>query len=117
MKYRQPNLVTSDIPHGALGEKLRFAGIEVDVGRRTVEYEGRSLDLRRREFDVLLILLKGNGRIFKRQEILTAINVNVAVSNQLVDIHLSRLRKKLRQAGAHHLEIQSVYGIGYRIVA
>lgn len=83
---------------------------------RTVKIHDVDVKFNRREFDTLSFLLKRLDSIVTREEMITAINLDLDVSDRTVDSHISRLRGKLKKAGLLSYLIKSEYGIGYRMI-
>jgi len=76
---------------------------------------GTEVQLRPKEFGLLLALALEPGKLFGRQELLDAIwGEDVIVDERTVDVHISWLRGKLTNAGVEGDPIKSVYGAGYR---
>ncbi|RMH10748.1 MAG: DNA-binding response regulator [Planctomycetota bacterium] len=67
------------------------------------------------EFRLLAALLKANGRVLTRQElIVNAMGPGVTVTERTIDVHMTAIRRKLGKAGE---SIKTVRGVGYRAVA
>src|SRR6187397_2029784 len=80
----------------AASERLAVAGIEVDVGARTARVDGAEVELTGLELDILVALMRRAGRVVPRSSLLSeAGRGDVAVSERTVDVHISKLRKKL----------------------
>lgn len=75
--------------------------------------ERRELELTPKEFRLLHLLARDEGRVFTRRQILEALWGDVVVSERTVDTHLSNLRGKLGVCGSC---LQAVRGAGYRFV-
>ncbi len=89
--------------------------IEIDR-QRVVVYESE-VQLRPKEFGLLLTLALEPGRVFSRQDLLDAVwGEDVIVDERTVDVHMSWLRGKLARTGLDGSVIQTVYGVGYRFV-
>ncbi|MCH9681794.1 MAG: response regulator transcription factor [Deltaproteobacteria bacterium] len=98
----------------AMGEHLQAAGIRVDVESRDVQVEGRRVELTGLEFDLLVALLRRPGRVVPRAALLSeAGRDDVAVGERTVDVHISKLRKKLGDDPRFGRRIQTVRGVGY----
>ena len=96
----------------AIGERLTAAGIVVDVGARQVTVDGAAVELTGLEFDLLVALVRRAGRVVPRTALLSeAGRDDVQVSERTVDVHVSKLRKKLGDDGQRR--IRTVRGIGY----
>jgi DNA-binding response OmpR family regulator len=94
---------------GVDSERLSANGIEVIVGSRETRVEGRSIELTGIEFDILVALLRRAGRVIERQALLDeAGRSGVVVGERTVDVHISKLRKKVGEN-----KIKTVRGVGY----
>ncbi len=95
---------------------LTVGAIAVDETSHTVRVEDRMVELSRREFAVLLCLVRHPGQVLSRDQLLElAWPVGAAVTVDSVDAYMSFLRRKLGpRAGA---QIETVWGIGFRMVA
>jgi len=97
---------------GAVGERITAAGIVVDLGARSVSVDGEAVELTGLEFDLLVALLRRAGRVVPRTALLGDAGRNdVAVGERTVDVHISRLRKKLGDDPPKR--IRTVRGVGY----
>jgi DNA-binding response OmpR family regulator len=95
-----------------LAEKLTAAGITVDTGAREAWIDGRPVELTGLEIDLLTALLRRAGRVVPRAALLElAGRGDVAVGERAVDVHISRLRKKLGDDPP--TRIRTVRGVGY----
>jgi len=96
----------------SVAERLSAAGISVDVGAREASIDGRPVELTGLEIDLLVALLKRAGRVVPRATLLElAGRGDVTVGERAVDVHISRLRKKLGDDAANR--IRTVRGVGY----
>ena len=96
----------------AVAEKLAAGGISVDVGAREVWVDGKPIELTALEIDLLIALLRRAGRVVPRSALMElAGRGDVAVNDRAVDVHISRLRKKLGDEAASR--IRTVRGVGY----
>jgi DNA-binding response OmpR family regulator len=94
---------------GVVGERITAAGIVVDLGARSVVVEGEAVELTGLEIDLLVALVRRAGRVVPRTALLAeAGRDDTSVSERTVDVHVSKLRKKLGEA-----RIRTVRGIGY----
>ncbi|GAB4519271.1 MAG: response regulator transcription factor [Haliangiales bacterium] len=96
------------------GERLSVGGVVVETGARQAWLEGRELDLTGLEFDILLALLRRAGRVVPRAALLEEAGRDDAmVGERTVDVHISRLRKKLGDDPRTPRRIRTVRGVGY----
>jgi two-component system copper resistance phosphate regulon response regulator CusR len=93
---------------------LEVDDLRIDLARRTVERDGRRLDLSPKEFDLLLALAESQGRVLSRAELLRRVwAIDFDPQTNVVDTAVARLRKRLER-GPQPL-IQTVVGQGYRL--
>ena len=93
--------------------KLLQAGtITVDPDRRVVTVDGTAVDLTATEFDLLAHLMRSPGRVFTRDQLLSAVwGYEAAAGTRTVDVHVSQLRTKLGGASP----LRTVRGVGYAV--
>lgn len=98
-------------------EELRAGALVFDVVHDEAHVAGIRLDLVRRELRVLATLMKRRGRTVLRESLEQAVyGFDDEVQSNTLDSHVSRLRRKLTEAGAG-LEIHAVRGVGYLLRA
>jgi two-component system, OmpR family, response regulator len=90
----------------------QLADLVVDEEARTVLRNGRTLDLTRTEFDLLVALGSKPGRVMSKTQLLTTVWGFSEYDPNLVEVHVSSLRKKLESDHSPRL-IQTVRGVGY----
>jgi DNA-binding response OmpR family regulator len=96
----------------AVAEKLTAAGITVDTGAREAWVDGEPVELTGLEIDLLTALVRRAGRVVPRASLMElAGRGDVTVGERAVDVHISRLRKKLGDVAA--ARIRTVRGVGY----
>jgi two-component system OmpR family response regulator len=101
-------------PRGTDGV-LRYRNLELDVGRKTVQRDGRPLKLTAKELQILHVLLRDPERVFSRTEIIERVyDDDYDCTSNVLDVLLSRLRKKLG-GGAGAATIRTARGIGYAL--
>jgi len=94
---------------------LQFSDVRLDLTTRRVERAGRSIELQPREFRLLACLMLTPGQTLTRTMLLEAVwSYQFDPQTNVVDVQMSRLRRKLDSAGARPL-IHTVRGIGYRL--
>lgn len=88
-------------------------GVMISVSQRTVKVDGCKVEFKPKEFDLLAFLVKNSPRAMTREMILQSVwEMEYAGGTRTVDIHIQRIRKKLKGYGAC---ISTVPKIGYRI--
>ena len=79
-----------------------------------VTVDGDSIRLTRREFELLRYLVQNKNRVVSRDRLLERVwGYDRLVETRSVDVHVGRLRSKLRAAGR---QIETVVGLGYRFI-
>ena len=90
--------------------------LAVDPATRRATAQGKAIELTRVEFDLLACLLDEPGRVFTRGQLIEKIwGDNFAITDRTVDSHVKALRKKVSDAGAEAMLIETVRGVGYRV--
>lgn len=85
----------------------------VNPSKHIVTVGGESVSLTLKEFEMLCLMLKNRGMVFKRDRLLEEIwGYDYDGENRTVDVHIKTLRTKLRECGAL---VETVRGIGYKI--
>jgi two-component system, OmpR family, response regulator RegX3 len=100
----------------ATGDRpLEVGDVRLDPARRSVSLAGEPLELSRKEFDLLALLMREAGTVVQRERLLDEVwDVNWFGSTKTLDVHVSGLRKKLRDDPAEPRYIHTVRGIGFR---
>ena len=92
--------------------------LTIDIDKRELQVFGKTLDLTRKEFDLLLFFISNKKRVITKEAIIEHIwgdDSNTFDSLDFVYTHIKNLRKKLSEAGAKDY-INSVYGVGYKFI-
>lgn len=104
-------------PKSSLDLILHLGNLEYDTRNREVHIDSKIIDVSRRETDVLELLLRRSGRVVPKDVMEEKIyGFDDEVSSNSVEVHISRLRKRLMDANAT-VEIKTRRGIGYIISA
>ena len=94
----------------------RFGEVEVDITARTVKRHGERVELTPKEFDLLVALLRRQGRVSTRTELLKAVwGYDASVVSRTVDTHVAELRRKLEIDAACPRHILTVWKVGYKL--
>ena len=98
-----------------LGRPIEVGTLRIEPRRREVTVGDRAVDLRAREFDLLAALARDPGVVLSREALLEDVwGTDFPGETRTVDVHVSELRKKLGPDGP---TIESVRGVGYRLIA
>jgi DNA-binding response OmpR family regulator len=97
--------------------QFTFGPWKVDLSRRTVVNEnGAIADLTRAELEVLIALLRAKSRVLTRDQLLDAIQSEAGkASDRVIDVLVSRIRKKLELKSKGSPAIITVTGVGYKL--
>lgn len=94
-------------------EKYRFKDIEVDESRHMVTANGEEVELSKKEYDLLLLLIKNRDLVITRERILDKVwNSNYYTGDRTVDVYISKLRDKISELSGC---IKTVKGVGYKL--
>jgi two-component system, OmpR family, response regulator RegX3 len=94
---------------------LAAGPLSLDPDRRTATHDGRELDLTRKEFEVLELLMRESGSVVSRERLIDEVwDVNWFGSTKTLDVHVSSLRRKLGDDSAAPRFIHTIRGVGFR---
>lgn len=97
---------------------LTVGGLRLDPVAREATLDGRELDLSRKEFDLLAVLMQHAGEVVTKRVLLAEVWQQAwGGADRTVDVHLSWLRRKLGETAAQPRYILSVRGVGVKLVA
>ena len=100
-----------NVVEARLGKRYQnYNGLKMNVDRRTVTIDGQPISLTRTEFDLLYQLLAHRNHVLSRQQLMDTVWADVIVTERTVNVHVTRLRKKL---GLYAQNIVSRQGLGY----
>ena len=92
-------------------DTLRYKELQISAKQRQVTVSGAEVILTQSEFDILLLFIKNQGRVFTRDELLNLVwGYEFIGEEKSVNFHIMNLRKKL---GVDYIE--TVRGVGYKI--
>jgi DNA-binding response OmpR family regulator len=91
--------------------QIVFNEMKIDLDKKSFHVEGENINLTRKEFEILSLLMKNMGQYISRDEILSRIwHDDVIVTERNVDVNIARLRKKMGNYGSR---IKGKSGYGY----
>jgi DNA-binding response OmpR family regulator len=95
---------------------VELRGLHIDRVRFEVKIGTREVRLSRKEFELLWVLASEDGRAFRREELIDRVWGNgFFINARTVDVHIARLRTKLKVVSTEAPFIETVWGIGYRL--
>ena len=103
-------------PKAAETEVLELPPYYVNLGDRSVELDGVSVEMTDKEYDLTLFLFRNLGRLLSRGHISESVwGRSGDVQSRTVDTHISRIRKKLDFGPERGLRLTPIYNFGYRL--
>jgi DNA-binding response OmpR family regulator len=97
---------------------LRFDGLRIDLAAREVSAGETAVVLTRTEFDILATLASAPRRVFSRRQVVDAVwGEGWGGDEHIVDVHVAHLRRKLDDDANDARFIDTVRGVGYRLIA
>jgi DNA-binding response OmpR family regulator len=103
-RIRRPTLMRNN--------RIAIGALTIDLAARSVFRGRRAIDLTKVEFDLLATLIRRSGDAISRRSLAeSALGPDRASGDRVLDVHMSRLRKKL---GVEGRRLATVWGIGYR---
>lgn len=104
------------IQPGTPQEEVEYKGILLNLLRSTMTYQGKERVLSKNEFSILYYLIKNQGRIVSRDELMDYLwDCNDFIDDNTLTVNINRLRKKLEEAGIQGA-IQTRRGQGYLLL-
>lgn len=95
--------------------EIALGGIRLNTGTQRVFVDGREVELKNREFELLLFLMLRVDLVFDRETLYEKVwGLEAMGDNATVAVHINRLREKIEKDPANPRYIQTVWGAGYR---
>ena len=96
-------------------DEFKFGQIKVDFKKREVYKNNLKVEMTYKEFELLLMFIKSNGRVLTREYILENIwGYQYIGESRTVDVHIRSLRKKIEDDDKNPIFIETMRGIGYK---
>ncbi|MFP4322563.1 MAG: response regulator transcription factor [Anaerolineales bacterium] len=109
LRRSEPKIATADAPP----PPVKVGDLHIDPARRTAQTAQGTVELRTKEFDLLLALAQNPGIVFSRDKLLSIVwGFDFAGETRTVDVHIAHLRHKL---GGSQVMIETVWGVGYKL--
>jgi two-component system response regulator RegX3 len=98
--------------------RTEIGELQLDPARRSASFRGEELELSRKEFDLLRLLVENAGSVVTRERLIDEVwDTNWFGSTKTLDVHISGLRKKLEDDAAEPRYIHTVRGVGFRFAS
>jgi len=95
-------------------EVMRFGRLEIDLGARQARIDGRPCDLTSHQFDLLVVLAQGAGRVLSRDQIMDGLKGHpLEAFDRSIDVHVSRIRAAIEDDPKSPKRLLTVRGVGY----
>jgi DNA-binding response OmpR family regulator len=96
-------------------EVIVAGDLQVDLRRREASRAGSQLQLKPKEYELLVFFLRNRGRAFTREQLLNQVwGYDFAGDTRTVDVHVSWLRQKIEPEPSKPVRLITVRGVGYR---
>ena len=93
---------------------LRFGRLEIDLGARQARIDGKACDLTGHQFDLLVVLAQGAGRVLSRDQIMDSLKGHpMEAFDRSIDVHVSRIRACIEDDPKMPKRVLTVRGSGY----
>jgi two-component system, OmpR family, phosphate regulon response regulator OmpR len=101
-------------PEPPSDDVLRFGRLEIDLGAREARLAGRPCELTGHQFDLLVVLAQGAGRVQSRDQIMDALKGHpMEAFDRSIDVHISRIRAVIEDDPKNPKRVLTVRGAGY----
>ncbi len=95
--------------------QIRYGDLLLLLDQRVVKFNEITVEMNRREFDILLLLIQKADTIVTREILIEHIDKDGEIFDRTIDSHVSHLRSRFKTVGITGIKISPVYGIGYRL--
>lgn len=95
---------------------LVVGALRLDEAKRTLTVDGRPVDLTPSEFDILKVMMREPGRVFRREQLLEATQgIAYEGYERTIDTHIKNLRRKIEANPRQPEYLLTVHGVGYKM--
>lgn len=95
--------------------EINLGGIRINTGTHRVFADGREIELKNKEYELLLFLMLNADMVFDRETLYERVwGIDAMGDNATVAVHINRLREKIEKNPAEPQYIETVWGAGYR---
>ncbi|EJS03069.1 response regulator transcription factor [Bacillus mycoides] len=95
---------------------IQIGDLTIDPINFTVEKNGKSLKLTLKEFEILKLFVKNQNRVFTKAQIYTLVwNEEYYGDDNVINVHMRRLREKIESDPSNPEYIKTLWGIGYKL--
>ncbi|MEK4301497.1 response regulator transcription factor [Oceanobacillus sp. FSL W8-0428] len=95
---------------------IHYKALTVDINNYSVQKNGKEIKLTSKEFDILKLFLKHPNNVFTKAQIYTTVwNNDYFGDENVINVHIRRLREKIEDNPAEPDYIRTIWGIGYKL--
>lgn len=99
------------------GSEIVFNGIVIDTKARTVTVNGKEIEMTAKEYNLLYFLSLNPNYVFSKEDLFEKIwGLEAVGDNTTVTVHIRKIREKIEKDPSNPEIIQTVWGIGYKLV-
>jgi len=103
---------------GGNGVVVKVGGLDVDLDHHEARCGGAPLPLTSKELALLMVLARRTGDLVRREELAEAVwGAELFSVTRSLDVHMSAMRRKVGAATGHSVRVQTVHGLGFRLLA
>jgi DNA-binding response OmpR family regulator len=114
---RVRSVLRRSTPVGSDTRRIAFGSVVLEQATREVRRNGDEIKLTAKEFDLLWFLASHGRRVFSRDQLMASVwGYTAALDSGTVTVHVRRLREKLEDDPSSPQHLQTVWGVGYRLV-
>ncbi len=111
---RRSSSASRPAPAAQPSSRIIRGDVTVDTDRRTVVIRGREIALTSKEYDLLLLLIRNPGKVYSRDQLLSAVwGSDYPGDARTVDVHVRRLREKIEPNPSEPRYVHTRWGVGY----
>ena len=93
-------------------EEISIDSIKINENCRSVKVQGNEIQLKPKEYELLLFLSKNTNKVFSRNQLLDLVwGYDYLGDTRTIDVHITRLRQKLGE----EFQIETIFGVGYML--
>ncbi len=97
-----------------VGQEITINDMVIDLNTKQVKIAGKTIELTKTEFKILLLLVRNETKLFSREDILNKVWDGEVVLERTVDVHIARLRKKIGEYGNYIIN-RTGYGYSFNM--
>ncbi|MBN2877034.1 MAG: response regulator transcription factor [Bacilli bacterium] len=98
-------------------EVMEVKNLKINPTKFICSYQNEELKFTKKQFELLLLLMKNHNTIISRDEILNTVwGYEYIGETRTIDVHIKEIRRKLKGVGLNEQVIETVRGIGYRFI-